>query len=58
MNAVARVTGLSRPGSVILGGADGIEVRIFDDMEDLVGQYFINAGKWHCEIDRLADLNS
>ena len=43
---------------VWVGGADGIEVRIFDDMEELVGQYLINAGKWHCEIDRLADLNS
>ena len=33
--------------------ADGIEVRIFDDHDTLVAQYLVNAGQWHCIIDKI-----
>ena len=33
--------------------ADGIEIRIFDDTETLVGQFLIDDGNWSCVVDNL-----
>ena len=33
--------------------ADGIEIRMFDDTETLVGQFLIDDGNWKCVIDNL-----
>lgn len=33
--------------------ANGIEVRIFDDTEDLVARFLINTGKWNCTVNQL-----
>ena len=38
--------------------ADGIEVRIIDDTETLVAQVLIDAGIWHCMVNKLEVLNS
>ena len=36
--------------------ADGIEVRIFDDTEALAAEFLIDAGIWHCVVDKLGVL--
>ena len=33
--------------------ADGIEIRIFDDTDMLVGQFLIDDGNWNCVVDNL-----
>ena len=37
--------------------ADGIEVRILDDMESVIASYSIDGGNWRCLFDQLDSLN-
>jgi hypothetical protein len=40
------------------GGADGVEVRILDESEDLVGQFLVDGGRWATKLDKLASMAS
>jgi DNA helicase-4 len=38
--------------------ADGIEVRVFDELENVVGIFRINDGQWTTYLDKLASIDS
>ena len=40
------------------GGADGVEVRILDESEDLVGWFLVDGGRWATKLDKLASMAS
>ena len=38
--------------------ADGVEVRVFDQLENVVGIFRVNGGQWTTCMDKLASLDS
>jgi DNA helicase-4 len=40
------------------GAADGIDVRIYDESEHVIGRFLVDAGHWTCLIDNLASVMS
>ena len=39
------------------GPADGIDVRIYDESEKVVGRFLVNAGQWTSVLDNLTSMN-